>query len=397
MKTRNALIGGVGLGAGLMYALDPRTGRRRRTWLSDQVTHLASRVAHAVDITLCDASNRARGTLSELSTHTCEEYVPDRTVAERVRAELGLLVRHPQRVTVSVDNRCVRLSGTVESDELFRLLERVAAVRGVASVEDRLDLQCPEVTGTPREPRPRGRALDIFQERWSPTTRLLAGGIGGGLAVGGALRHDTFGSLLGLALLARAVTNLSFARLTGIGAGHRAIDIQKTINIQAPVEEVFDFWTRYGSFPFYMEHVLDVQREDEDRSRWVVAGPIGSPVSWEAVVNEIIPNERLTWATTPDSAVQHNGSIRFQPSSEGGTRVDIRMSYNPPGGALGHAVAVLLGCDPRRLMEPDLVQLKSLIEHGKTTAHHAKVTHESRIAESAPDAAAPAEMAEVSS
>jgi uncharacterized membrane protein len=99
-------------------------------------------------------------------------------------------------------------------------------------------------------------------------------------------------------------------------------------------------------------------------------------VCWEATVTEEVPNERLAWETTAESAVQHAGSVAFEPNSDGSTRVTIRMSYNPPGGALGHAAAVLLGCDPKHLMDHDLVQLKSLIERGKTTAHHAEVTHD---------------------
>jgi uncharacterized membrane protein len=44
------------------------------------------------------------------------------------------------------------------------------------------------------------------------------------------------------------------------------------------------------------------------------------------------------------------------------------MSYNPPAGALGHAVATLFGSDPKSAMNEDLVRLKSLLETGKTTA-----------------------------
>jgi uncharacterized membrane protein len=283
----------------------------------------------------------------------------------------------------------------VEADELFRLIDRVDAVPGVACVQDQLDVHWPGEDEAPSEPLPLGRTPEIFQERWSPTTRLLMGGLGGTLVLGGALRHEALSTLIGLGLLGRAVTNLTLARLTGIGAGRRAIDVQKTIIVKAPVERVFDVWMRYGSFPFFMEHVLDVQREGEDRSRWVVAGPLGYAVSWEAVVTEAVPNERLTWETTAGSAMQHAGSVRFEPNGDGSTRVDIRLSYDPPGGALGHALAVLLGCDPKRLLDHDLVQLKSLIERGKTTAHHAEVTHEIPAAQTEPTLSTAPEIADV--
>ena len=87
-----------------------------------------------------------------------------------------------------------------------------------------------------------------------------------------------------------------------------------------------------------------------------------------------MPNEVLAWRTEPGSPVQHAGIVRFQPNADGGTRVDIRMSYNPVIGGLGHSVALLLGADPKHAMDDDLVRLKSLIEHGKTSAHRAAVT-----------------------
>jgi uncharacterized membrane protein len=376
----------------MMYFFDPDRGRRRRAWLGDQVTHLVHRVAYAADVTSRDVAHRARGLLAEMSARTRDEYVTDEVLGARIRAEFGLLVRHPHQITVTADNRCVTLSGSVQADELYRLLERVASVPGVAHVEDRLELHGMDTSDMPTEPLPPGALPDLLQEHWSPATRLLAGGIGGGLALGGALRRDALGTAIGLVLVTRALTNLSLARLTGIGAGRRAVDVQKTINIAAPVEQVFGLWARYEQLPFIMDHVCHVERLGEDRSRWVVTGPLGYPVGWEAVVTRLVPNALLAWMTTSESAVQHAGVVRFDPTPDGGTRVDIKLSYNPPGGTIGHAVAALFGCDPRRAMDHDLVELKSMLEQGKTTAHHEEVTREDVGIEPTASVPAPTEV-----
>jgi uncharacterized membrane protein len=42
------------------------------------------------------------------------------------------------------------------------------------------------------------------------------------------------------------------------------------------------------------------------------------------------------------------------------------MSYMPPAGAAGHAVAQLMGVDPRQAMHEDLMRLKGLLEEGRT-------------------------------
>src|SRR5207237_4727639 len=124
----------------------------------------------------------------------------------------------------------------------------------------------------------RGRRPDIFQERWSPTTRLLAGATGMAL-VAQAVARRSFASgavgALGLGLAARALSNLELRRVLGTGGGRRAVDVQKTINIAAPVETVFDFWRRYENFPHFMTNVREVRDLGGGRSHWTVAGPAG--------------------------------------------------------------------------------------------------------------------------
>ena len=71
-----------------------------------------------------------------------------------------------------------------------------------------------------------------------------------------------------------------------------------------------------------------------------------------------------TWERTLPHAVQHEGWIRLEPF-EGGTRVHLRMSYSPPGGAAGHVIAKLFGADPKSDLDQDLMRLKSVLEGGK--------------------------------
>ena len=67
---------------------------------------------------------------------------------------------------------------------------------------------------------------------------------------------------------------------------------------------------------------------------------------------------------------------RFERLSSGQTRVHVKMAYQPPAGVLGHAVAALLGSDPKRKIDGDLLRMKSLIETGKTTASGEEITQE---------------------
>ena len=96
-------------------------------------------------------------------------------------------------------------------------------------------------------------------------------------------------------------------------------------------------------------------------------------MEWDAEVTRTDPGRLISWKTVDNSTVESSGTVRFVPDGDG-TRVDVRLTYNPPFGALGHVVAALLGGDPKRQLDDDLLRLKSLLERGKASGHEERVT-----------------------
>ncbi len=379
MDRQQSLINGMLIGAGLMYLLDPVKGDRRRALLRDQLVHAANQLGDALDTSVRDLQHRSYGVVAETRGRLRSEEVSDDELVARVRSELGRVVSHPRSIHVEAHGGRVILSGPVLARELDDLLRAVQGVRGVEEVENRLDVHqsAGDVPGLQGQGHRPGHQLDVMQENWAPATRLLATVAGGVIALQGLRSGGILGStlgLVGLGLLARGTTNLETKRLVGINAGRRAVDIHKSINVNAPVEEVFEFWSHYENFPRFMSHLKEVRRTGAEMSHWVATGPAGVPFEWDAITTEFEPNEIIAWKSVEGSVIGNAGIVRFQPNEQGGTRVDIRMSYNPPAGAIGHAVASFFGADPRRAMNEDLVRFKSLIEEGKTTAHGDTVT-----------------------
>ncbi|HLS86147.1 MAG TPA: SRPBCC family protein, partial [Burkholderiales bacterium] len=274
-------------------------------------------------------------------------------------------------IEVFVDRGYVDLSGPILADEVRPLLARVREVPGVRGVSDHLTVHrdAEHISalqgGVPRH----GERFELLQDNWSPAARLMTGALAGGLMLRGARSEGPVGPLLalsGAALLVRAVTNRDFATLLGLGG--RGITVQKVINVAAPPQRVFEFWTDYQNFPRFMSKVRDVQRVADGRSRWTVAGPAGVPVHWTAQVTRLEPGRLIEWRATGNSSVRHEGSVRFDPSQKagasGGTRITVRMRYFPPAGAFGHAVATLFGADPKAEMDADLLRMKTMIETG---------------------------------
>jgi uncharacterized membrane protein len=114
-----------------------------------------------------------------------------------------------------------------------------------------------------------------------------------------------------------------------------------------------------------MSNVREVRKIDEGKYHWVVAGPAGLSVEWDAEITKLVPNQSIAFKSLPGSAIEQRGLIHFTSTAEGETSVDIKMSYNPPGGAVGHLVAMLFGADPKREMDEDLMRMKSFIETGE--------------------------------
>jgi uncharacterized membrane protein len=166
----------------------------------------------------------------------------------------------------------------------------------------------------------------------------------------------------GVGLFARGTSNLDLRTLLGVGRGRPVVTVRKSLNVQAPLERVFAFWSDVERFPTFMANVREVRDLGRDRSRWTVAGPAAMPVEWEAEVTRRVPNEELAWATVPGSVVEHSGHVRFLPNASGGTRIDVHLSYAPPAGAVGHGIARLFGSDPKTEIDEDLARMKTLLE-----------------------------------
>jgi uncharacterized membrane protein len=363
------LLSSAGLGAGLMYILDPNHGRRRRALLRDKLNSAAKKASQAVEVTARDLSNRAQGLAAEAVSKFADDVVPDEKLAARVRSELGRVVSHPGAIEVEANQGRVRLSGHVLARELDDLLSAVSAVPGVRQVDNRLEVhETPDHIPALQGGKPRQRYHFAFMKKnWPPAVRFLAGGAGVGLIIYGLTRKTLNARILGavgLGLFARSAINTEIKDLVGASDDSHAIDIQKTIDIEAPVEQVFEFWTNYENFSRFMSNVVEVRDLGGGRSHWVVMGPGGQSIEWDAIVTEFEPNRILAWKTVEGSEVESTGSIRFERNPDGSTRVNLKLSYTPPAGVVGHAVARLFGRDPETEIEEDLRRIKSLIETG---------------------------------
>lgn len=140
--------------------------------------------------------------------------------------------------------------------------------------------------------------------------------------------------------------------------------VQESIEVQAPLQDVYSYWSNFENFPRFMENIEEVRMTGEDTSHWKVKGPLGTSVEFDAKTTEMNPEQGVGWNTV-DGQVMTSGEIRFQEVQPDRTRVEVTMNYaDPPGGKAGEAVANILS-DPEKSMSQDLENFAGIVERGE--------------------------------
>ena len=172
LQDRVAMLVGMGMGAGLMFFLDPAQGRRRRALVRDKLVRAGHVTRDTAATARRDMANRATGVAARLRRSTDDRPLGDRVLVERVRAQFGHVVSHPRAVDVTADDDgVVTLRGQVLEHEFDQLCRAVEGVPGVREVVNELELHS-DATNVPSL-QGDGGLRRLWQGSWSPTTRVV--------------------------------------------------------------------------------------------------------------------------------------------------------------------------------------------------------------------------------
>ncbi len=355
-----------------MYLLDPQRGKRRRAELRDKWVHTKSEAGKFSARFGRDLVNRTEGAMAEAEQLLHRESPTDYVLEQRVHTALGRILSHPGAVEVSAKDGSVFLSGWILADEAEEVDKAVASIEGVKDFTSYLNTadnpkHIPALQGGER----RRHIPELFQERWSPSFRVLAGCTGLGLAAFGKARSGSFKNPFagaGLLLLTRSLLNRPFAAVAGAGPS-AGIRVQKTLFVKATPAELYQFWNNPENYPKALPHVKEVTRLEDSLYQWQLSGTAGLTVKWTGKMVRSIPDKLIEWKSSPGAIVENHGIIHFDAVNGEQTRIQIQMSYRPPAGLVGHAFAALLGIDPKTILDQDFVRLKALFNQGITVVH----------------------------
>ena len=136
---------------------------------------------------------------------------------------------------------------------------------------------------------------------------------------------------------------------------------EKIIEINAPVERVFDLFSDFESFPRWMSHIKEVRYTGRRYTRWTAEAPLGSSVEWEAETVAFEPDQRIAWRSVRGD-VETEGEVDFQETARGTTLLRVVLGYDPPAGRIGALVARLFGTNPEEQLEEDLERFAEVAE-----------------------------------
>lgn len=148
--------------------------------------------------------------------------------------------------------------------------------------------------------------------------------------------------------------------------------VREAVTIQLPVDVVFQFWRQLENLPLFMDHLKEVTKVGTFIYHWKAKAPLGTSAEWDAIITEEKVNKVIRWQSLEGSEVENAGSVWFtqiqrEASQPPSTLLEVELSYKPPFGKIGAAIASLFGENPKQQVKDDLKKLKAYLERNNYT------------------------------
>lgn len=208
-----------------------------------------------------------------------------------------------------------------------------------------------------------GGALIAYGVKRGDWLGALLSVVGGGLALRGATGHCQVYDALDFDTSENSLFDRGKRKAQNWF--EQKVEVVKAVTINKSPTELYNFWHNFENLPKFMNHLESVKVLDEKRSEWTAKAPLGTQVSWNAVITEDAENERIAWTTYGDSQIKNSGKVEFLPTVDRGTEVKVTIRYEPPAGKIGELAAYFLTEEPSAQVAEDLRRFKRLVETGE--------------------------------
>ena len=116
----------------------------------------------------------------------------------------------------------------------------------------------------------------------------------------------------------------------------------QSIIVNGSPSALYHLWADLESFPRFMKNVKSVTRTGDRTTHWVVEGPLGKDVEWDAETTRMDEGKRLAWNSKEGTDVKTSGQVVFTEMPHGQTQITVTLMVVPQD-KVGGAAAGLFG------------------------------------------------------
>jgi uncharacterized membrane protein len=208
-----------------------------------------------------------------------------------------------------------------------------------------------------------GGALIAYGLKRGGATGVILSLLGGSLALRGVTGHCQLYDALDIDTSGEGnLRSLKNRQTSSWLSGN--VEVNKSVTINKPVNELFQFWRNFENLPLFMQHLESVEAKDNLYSHWKAKAPLGYTVEWDAEITNEVENSLIEWKSLENADIPNSGRVEFRPTADRGTEVNVHLTYQAPAGRIGSLVAKIFGEEPSQQVAEDLRRFKRLMEAG---------------------------------
>lgn len=138
--------------------------------------------------------------------------------------------------------------------------------------------------------------------------------------------------------------------------------VSRSIIIKGKPADIYPYWANFQNFPSFMEYIQTVTLTGPNMSHWILTGPAGIPIDWQAEMTCHELNKRIAWNSKDKAGfITTSGQVTFNELPQEQTQINATIQYVTPAGKAGEIVAKLFA-NPEERLETDLRNFKQMVE-----------------------------------
>lgn len=132
---------------------------------------------------------------------------------------------------------------------------------------------------------------------------------------------------------------------------------EERIKIEAPLEQVFDLFTKLERWPQWMSNVKTVMRVGEDLTQWIGVAQGGEALNWLAETITFEPHRAFAWRSVGGD-LDASAQATFSASDQNTVLLRVSIEYDKAG----EGIATPLGYNPAAQLGSDLKNFRRMVE-----------------------------------